>query len=168
MTNRRMLMGACAGIVVALFAMPAFAQIAAVEAPRDIVAQMYQISAGKDGNYSGESAVFQPAVRKRWFSKSLSAALDAMDRKSKRTNDAILDFDPLTNSQDPSVKRLAISQESASATKTVVVAKFFAYEEKEPVNVRYIFVRDGGAWKLDDMSGDRGGKDRWVLRTLIK
>ncbi len=139
-----------------------------VEEPRAIVEQMYKISAGKDGKYSEESAFFRAPARKRWFSKSLVAALAAMERKSKRLNEPILDFDPVTNSQDPSVTRLAITTESATPAKTVVLARFYAQDAKEPVNVRYVFTREGAAWKLDDMSGDMGGKDGWALRKLIK
>lgn len=138
------------------------------EEPRAIVDQLYKISAGKDGKYSGKSAFDQPAVRKRWFTKSLSAALDAMDRKSKRLNEPILDFDPVTNSQDPDVKRLTLTDETATSLKSVVRATFYAFDEPLPLNVRYIFVREGKSWKLDDMSGDRGGQDKWVLRAVIK
>jgi hypothetical protein len=156
----------------ALFALawilaPAAAQTAGSD-PKSIVEQIYKISAGKDGKYQGTSAFHQKPLQNRWFSKGLLAALKQVDAYSKKTGDIGLDFDPVTNSQDPSVNRLTIDNESTGAAKSIVSAKFFVETAKEPDNIRYIFVREGNAWKLDDMTGDRGGKDRWVLRNILK
>ncbi len=135
--------------------------------PRAIVEQMYKISAGKDGKYAGESAFFQKPLRDRWFSKALRKGLAEVDAMSKRTGDVGLDFDPVTNSQDPLVKGLKVSPESASAGKSIVAAKFNS-GGKNMHNIRYIFVREGDAWKLDDLTGEIGGKDRWVMSEIIK
>jgi hypothetical protein len=86
--------------------------------------------------------------------------------RSKKLNEPILDFDPVTNSQEPSVLNLSVAVESAEAAKTIVAASFD--RESRPLRnvVRYVFVRDGGGWKLDDMRGEEGD-DKWDLRELM-
>jgi hypothetical protein len=146
------------------FAAPA---AAAADDPKRIVEQLYKISAGKNGKYEGASAFLKADVQKRWYSKSLNGALAAMARKEKKTGEPILDFDPITNSQDPTVKDLTISVESQTDSVATVAAKFAA-EEKSSQIVRYIFRREGGDWKLDDMTATNNGKDEWKLREIIK
>ncbi len=157
---------ACLAMIVGLAATPALAQ--PVDDPQSIVTKIYAISAGRDGKYSGDSAFLKPDVQRRWYSKSLRAALAAVKREEAKTGDVILDFDPVTNSQDPSVKRLAIAVESQTDAAAVVSATFFSFAEKEPSIVRYVFIREGADWKLDDMRGEHAGKDKWVLRGLLK
>ena len=90
----------------------------------------------------------------------------AMDQRSKKSDEPILDFDPVTNSQEPSVKNLSISIESADAAKTVVAAKFDSEGCSAPNVIRYIFVQEDKRWKLDDMTGvaDDG---KWDLRDIM-
>jgi hypothetical protein len=135
------------------------------QSPKDVVVEIYHVAAGPKGDYQAPSAFDDKQVR-RHFTKSLVAAQKAMDLRSKKLNEPILDFDPVTNSQDPSVRNLTIDTESADAAKTIVVAGFDSEGEKSRNVMRYIFVRDGGAWKLDDIRGERGD-DKWDLRELM-
>lgn len=153
-------------ILIALaFAGAVLPAMAGDPAPKDVVVEIYHIAAGPKGDYQAPSAFDDRQVRKHW-TKSLLAAQSAMERRSKKLNEPILDFDPVTNSQDPSVRNLAIDVESADSAKTVVAARFDSEGEKDANVVRYIFVRDGGAWKLDDIRGERGD-DKWDLREII-
>ncbi len=136
--------------------------------PRAIVEQIYKISAGPDGQYHGKSVFQLPEPRRRLLTKSLNGALDAMDRKSKRLNEPILDFDPITDSQDPSARNLTLATQSATARQAVVVAKFFAQDETQPTQVRYVLLLEGGTWKVDDISGGRAGQAGWSLRKVIR
>jgi hypothetical protein len=135
--------------------------------PAEIVTEIYRIAAGPNGKYEGASAIENKQVRKLYLSKSLVAALVAMKKREK--DGPILDFDPITNSQDPSVKNLSVTQESKTDAKAVVAAKFFSFDEKEPSIVRYDFVKDGADWKIDEMEGQRGGDktQAWSLRKVI-
>ena len=144
-------------------ASPAFA---AGEQPADIVTLIYKVSAGKKGDYSGASAFTDKGIRAKYFSKSLVAAIVKMDRKSAATNEPILDFDPVTSSQDPSVKRLKITSESQTADKAVVTATFYSFDSKTPTVVRYLFNLEGDSWRIDDMTGGEV-KDSWKLREVI-
>ncbi len=128
--------------------------------PKSIVEQLYKLSAGKDGKYRGESAFLKPAVEKRWYSSALLSALAAVKRKEAKSGDVILDFDPITNSQGPSVNKLAISVENQTDAAATVLAQFLADDDKDPQMVRYIFTLEAGAWKLDNMRGEHGGKDK--------
>jgi len=143
-------------------ALPALAQ---EQSPRDQVVEIYRVAAGPKGDYLSPSPFDDRRVR-RHFTKSLLNAENAMDMRSRKLNEPILDFDPVTNSQEPSVRNLAIAVESADAARTVVAASFD--RESRPLRnvVRYIFVREGGGWKLDDMRGQEGD-DKWDLRELM-
>ena len=140
--------------------------LAAGEQPVDIVTRIYKLSAGKNGDYSGESAFNDKGVRAKYFSRSLAAALVKMDKKSAATNEPILDFDPVSSSQDPSVKRLKIASESQTADQAIVAATFYSFDATTPVVVRYLFILEGDSWRIDDMTG--GNEDAsWKLREVI-
>lgn len=132
-----------------------------------IVTMFYKVSAGKDGKYSGNSAYYQDKIRARYFSRALRAAADALDKKAKKENGVGLDFDPVTDSQDPSVKDLKIAQDGESDGESAVKASF-SYEKGGALKfVRYVFLRQNDAWKLDNMTSGPG-EDGWDLRKLIK
>ena len=160
MNRRQILLAAFAGSL----AIPAFA---AGETPQDIVTRIYKVSAGPKGDYSGESGFSDKGIRAAFFSKGFLAAIVKMDKKSARTNEPILDFDPVTASQDPSVTRLKIDTESTAADRASVTATFYAHGSKTPTIVRYLFILEGGGWRLDDIAGDVDG-DKWSVREITK
>ncbi len=135
------------------------AALAAEAAPADIVASIYRIYAGPKGDY--QSGSIEDKRVAAFFTKSLRAALKAMNARSKKLNEPILDFDPVTDSQDPQVERLSIAPQS----ETVVAATFFSGELKHVV--RYVFVREDGAWRIDDIAGG-AGDGKWDLREIVK
>ena len=154
-----------------VFAVPAQAQKHVPQAPRDIVVEIYEISAGKSGKYDGPSAFSDKKIRKLYFSKSLAAAVAAMEKKSAKANEPILDFDPITNSQDPLVKDLVIEDETKDDSKAVIIARFWSNDAKDASLVRYHFVKEGKAWKLDEITGNDRGDDKaapWSLRAIMK
>ena len=87
--------------------------------------------------------------------------MTAMDARSKKIDAPILDFDPVTDSQDPLVARLSIAAESDTAA----AATFYSGEERHVV--RYVFKRESGGWRIDDISGGEGD-GKWDLREIIK
>src|SRR5579863_9400760 len=138
---------------------PYAAHAAGDGAPADVVTAIYQIYAGPKGDY--QSGNLDDKRVAAYLSKSLRAALKAMDARSKRLNEPILDFDPVTDSQDPQVEKLSIAGEGDAAA----VATFYSGDVKHAV--RYSLVREGGAWKVDDISGG-AGDDKWDLRDIVK
>jgi hypothetical protein len=133
--------------------------LAATASPVDVVTALYHLYAGPKGDYSSVS--FDDRRVAALFTKSLRDAMKAMYARSKKSGDVILDFDPVTDSQDPAVDRLSIASESES----VVVATFYSRDDKRVV--RYVFKNEGGAWRIDDLSGGQGA-DKWDLRDIIK
>ena len=95
---------------------------------------IYAIYAGPKGDY--QTGNLDDKRVAAYLSKSLRAALKAMDARSKKLNEPILDFDPVTDSQDPQVEKLAIA-----GGDTAAVATFFSGDVKHVV--RYSFVREG-------------------------
>jgi len=131
---------------------------AAEPSPTGAVTGIYRIYAGPKGDYqAGSIEDKRIAVL---FTTSLRKALAAMDARSRKSNEPILDFDPVTDSQDPQVERLSIAAESDS----VVAATFFSGTVKHVV--KYDFKPEGGGFKIDDISGGSGA-DAWDLRRII-
>jgi hypothetical protein len=146
-------------LAAAAVAAPGAAPAAGESSPADVTMAIYRIYAGPKGDYqTGNLDDKRVAV---YLSKSLRAALKAMDARSQKLNEPILDFDPVTDSQDPEVEKLAIAPEGDAAA----TATFYSGDVKHVV--RYSFVREGDAWKVDDISGG-AGDDKWDLRDIVK
>jgi hypothetical protein len=159
MINRR-----AASVLILAFGVGLAASAArADESPVAIVTLFYKVSAGKDGKYSGNSAYYQDNIRAKYFSKSLRAMADALEKKAKKENGVGLDFDPVTDSQDPSVKALKIEPDG----ETAVNASFAVEGGTERKVIRYIFMREANGWKLDNMTA-AARENSWDLRQLIK
>jgi len=131
---------------------------AAGPSPTEVGTAIYRVYAGPKGDYQAGSIEDKRIFA--YFAASLRNALAAMNARSRKTNEPILDFDPVTDSQDPQVDRLSIAAESEN----VVVAAFFSGEVKHLV--RYVFKPESGAWKIDDISEGLGA-DAWDLRRII-
>ena len=137
----------------------------AARAPRDIVGAIYQVSAGKDGSYSGPSAFDDSEVRHLYFSKGLAEEVAALQAKS--AGEPILNFDPITNSEGPDVQDLDIAIESQQPDRMIVMAKFKSTEDSSILH--YDFVKEGNLWKLDDIRGEISGQPgQWSLREILK
>ncbi|MBP0650304.1 hypothetical protein J8J40_24975, partial [Mycobacterium tuberculosis] len=85
--------------------------------------KIYAFSAGKSGAWDGPSAYFDATMRKATFSKAFVAAIEEEDRLLNGDMGAV-DFDPISNSQDPAVHNLTISDAEAGADKARVEARF--------------------------------------------
>ena len=146
-------------LAAAAVAVPSAALAAGESSPADVTTAIYAIYAGPKGDY--QTGNLDDKRVAAYLSKSLRAALKAMDARSKKLNEPILDFDPVTDSQDPQVEKLAIAPEGDTAA----VATFFSGDVKHVV--RYSFVHEGDAWKVDDISGG-SGDEKWDLRDIVK
>src|SRR6202453_2526190 len=113
---------------------------AAGQSPTDVVTAIYRIYAGPKGDYQAGS--IEDKRISAYFTASLRNALAAMNARSRKTNEPILDFDPVTDSQDPQVERLSVAAESENAA----AVTFFSGEGKHIV--RYVFKPENGASKI--------------------
>ena len=85
----------------------------------------------------------------RYASKSLKRLIDA-DNACEKRYQAIcnIDSDFLIAGQDGEASHLAIADGPVTAQGQVIDARF---DNDGPVDVRFVFVRQGGAWKIDDV-----------------
>lgn len=134
--------------------------------PGDFVAEVYRAAAGPGGKYDdGTSVFFDSAARRRFLSKKLQTALRAMAKRTPKGDVPDLDFDPVCACNDPSVEDLKITTQSSSATDAVVMVDFAAHDEKDRIVLRYLLVKEDGAWKIDDVISE--GKDKWQVSKII-
>jgi hypothetical protein len=160
--SRRSILAALA-VSALVAAEPAIAATAAIATPEDVVRAIYAFSAGKNGKWDGPSALFDKAALRRFFSNAFVASFEEEQKLTKGELGA-LDFDPISNSQDPSVHNLTVTQKEAT-DKAATVEASFTYEEKadgERSLVTYALVNEGG-WKVDDIvivfKGEEGKTD---------
>jgi hypothetical protein len=140
--------------------------LAAGDSPSDVVAAIYRAAAGPGGKYDdGTSIFFNPAARKRYLSKKLQADFATMIKRTPKGDEPDLDFDPVCACNDPSVQDLKITTESESATQAVVIAGFQAHDEKDRITLRYVMVKEGDAWKVDDIIST--GKEKWDVSKIV-
>jgi hypothetical protein len=156
---------AAAGLVV-VAALPAAAAEAAK--PSDVVKRLYVFSAGKSGNWDVPSAYFDAAMRKAAFTKAFVAAITEEDDLLNGDLGAI-DFDPISNSQDPIVVNLVVRDVETGPAKATVEAHFrLGREATAPDStVVYHLVQEGGQWRVDDIVPKTGdGADFSVRQAL--
>lgn len=139
----------------------------AAPSPREIVEAVYR--PGND-DAGWEEKLAQAMGRKRPFTKAFNAAMRAADAKSPKDEVGWLDFDPVSNSQDPSIHGLTVSVVSETPDKATVRAEF-RYDPTPGSRVSqvfYNFARENGAWALDDVRGGVVGErdSNWSLRKM--
>jgi hypothetical protein len=111
------------------------------------------------GGYSDE------AFRVKYFSTALRKATDGMDAMFLKYHGAIIDWDPILASNGfPDTRGLTVSALKSDADSALVVASFGGGKDRS--FVAYRFVREGGAWKVDDIGSAPGAKGSasWSLR----
>ena len=92
------------------------------------------------------------------------------DARTPKGDVGPVDFDPVTNSQDPDVKSFKTVAEKLEADKAVIAVTIAgrrtARAKPADNTVRYNFVRDNGQWKIDDISGAVDGEP-WSIHGLL-
>ena len=82
-----------------------------------------------------------------------------------------MDFDPVTNSQDPDVKSFKVAAEKQEAGKATIAVTIESHQREARANpadktIRYDFVQEAGQWKIDDIKGAVDGSP-WSVRALL-
>ena len=141
----------------------------AADSPRDFVVAVYK---GVGGTASWDSVFAKAMGRKRPFSKSLDLALKTAHARSRKSQEPWLDFDPISNSQDPSIHGLRINVVSETINTATISAEFrSAPGSKAPASqVIYDFVRENNQWVLDNIRGgfQNGNNASWSLQNLAR
>jgi hypothetical protein len=144
-------------ILTAIFTFGAQAA-AAQTAPRALVADLYKQHDAKRGPF------FQSKSRARvdkYFSASL-ARLIWKEATRKNSNEVgKIDGDPLYNGQDFEIKKFVIGAAAVKAGSAKVNVTFTNFGEKQ--SIRFLLVKEGGVWKIDDIDyGVNGSLNDWL------
>lgn len=157
--NRRSVLSGALALVTTAALLPRLGLAQAAAKPSDVVRRLYVFSAGKSGAWDTPSAYFDEGQRKAAFSKAFRDAIDEEDRLLNGDLGAV-DFDPISNSQDPAVHNLVIADVETGPTKARVEARFRQGTEATAPQalVVYQLVLEGGQWRVDDIvpRGDDG------------
>jgi Protein of unknown function (DUF3828) len=170
MITRRTLVFCGATGLLAAVSRRAFAAPPTPNDPLAIVNAIYVRAAKGKGDGGGGFLVDSKATRAKNLSKSLAALWIKADAHTPKGDVGPVDFDPVTNSQDPDVKSFTVASEksdTAGATIAVTITGTNAPRAKAAdAVIRYDFVRDAGQWKIDDIRGAEDGKP-WSLRGML-
>ena len=138
--------------------------------PVAIVTAIYKKAGAGKGDGGAGFVYDTKAAKAKYLSKSLIQLWAKADAHTPNDDVGPVDFDPVTNSQDPDVATFKVKQEKLESDRATITATFTGHRVPrkwtEDCTVRYDFVRDGGAWKIDDIKGTVDGQP-WSVRTLL-
>lgn len=138
--------------------------------PPAIVDAIYTRVAKGKGDGGGGFVIDNKAAKARYLSKPLIALWAKADAATPKDEVGAIDFDPVTNSQDPDVKSFTQATEKLDAGKATIAVTMAGHrnERDNPADlvVRYDFVREPDKWKIDDIRGAVDGKP-WSVRELL-
>ena len=120
-------------------------------------------------NGGGAFIIENKAVKARYLSKALVALWAKADAHTPKGDVGPVDFDPVTNSQEPDVKSFKVDAEKMEADKATVAVTITGHRnDRKPADqiVRYDLVREANSWKIDDISGASDG-EAWSIRKML-
>lgn len=137
----------------------------AVQEPRDIVAALYRLAAIDAKRAKPTSPFYDRKEREEFFSKSFDLLITDAETRSAHDNKPLLDFDPISASQDAELQKVTLKTDVLEPSKATVSATFLNH--KQPTVVTYDFIHDGGDWKINDIKGTTE-KEAWSVRKILK
>jgi hypothetical protein len=159
-------------LLVAIEAPLARAEPAAPNDPVAIVTAIYTRAAKGNGDGGGAFVIESKAAKARYLSKSLVALWAKADAHTLKGDVGPVDFDPVTNSQDPDLKSFKVDAEKQEADKALIavtIAGSYARPSTSKPSdqiIRYDFVREAGGWKIDDIKSTADGEP-WSVRNSL-
>src|ERR1700722_10976216 len=171
MINRRTLvLTGVAGLFAGTVSRRGIAAPPTADDPVKIVNAIYARAAKGKGDGGGGFIIENKAAKAKYLSKALVALWAKADAHTPKGDVGPVDFDPVTNSQEPDVKSFTATAEQREADKAVIavtIAGRGAPRAKPADNtIRYNFVHDGRQWKIDDISGASDG-EAWSIRAML-
>lgn len=169
LTRRSLILTGLVGLPAANDVRFARAELVANEPVATVNAIYTRTAAGK-GDGGGGFVYDTKAAKAKYLSKSLIVLWAKADAHTPKGDVGPVDFDPVTNSQDPDVASFKIIAEKVEADRATIAAALTSHRTPrkwaDDSTVRYDFVRDGDAWKIDDIKGTVDGQP-WSVRTLL-
>lgn len=167
MLNRRTLLLAAA---TALLASPVSAQAPSADDPVAILTAIYTRAARGKGDGGGTFIIESKTAKAKYLSKSLIALWAKADAHTPKGDVGPVDFDPVTNSQDPDVASFKVMPDKMDTDTASLAVSFTGYrtarKNQADQVIRYEFVREGDKWKIDDIKGAVDGQP-WSIRTML-
>jgi hypothetical protein len=172
MITRRKLLIASGTSGLLVFTVPHVVSAAppAADDPAGILTAIYTRVARGKGDSGGAFVFENKAAKAKYLSKSLIALWAKADARRRKGDGGPVDFDPITNSQDPYVKSFKVAAEKQEADKAVIAVTIDSHQGRPAKaadqTIRYDFVREVGGWKIDEITGAVDGTP-WSLRAVI-
>ena len=168
MISRRSLV--LTSLLIATEASLARAETAIVDDPTAIVTAIYIRAARGKGDGGGGFVIENKQAKAKYLSKSLIALWAKADAHTPKGDVGPVDFDPVTNSQEPDVKSFKVDAEKLETDKALI-AVTIASRNTPPRKVadrtiRYDFVREPAGWKIDDIKSASDG-EAWSIRAML-
>jgi len=154
---------ACSDLAIARAAPPASDPVA-------IATEIYTRVAKGKGDGGGGFVIENRAAKAKYLSKPLIALWARADAATPKDDVGAIDFDPVTNSQDPDVKSFTLATEKLDADNATIAVTLTSHrtDRSNPADlvIRYDFMRETDKWKIDDIRGAEDGKP-WSIRELL-
>jgi len=113
-----------------------------------------------------EEAVIYDAIRERFLSRELVRLLER-DRRENEGELGRLDFDPVSESQDPQIRDVRIAQRSLAGDRAVVDVRFRNGTDPGPdTALRYDLQRGDRGWRIIDIVKE--GANGWSLLAILR
>jgi hypothetical protein len=164
LTRRALVLSGLSATIVA-----AHAETPAGGDPVAIVTAIYTRAAKGKGTDGGGFVYENKAAKAKYLSKSLIELWAKADAHTPKGDVGPVDFDPVSNSQDPDIKGFKVNAEKLEADKATIAASLTSGHGKRKAGdeiVRYDFVREAGGWKIDDIKGKADGEP-WSIRDML-
>ncbi|MHC2619123.1 hypothetical protein ACVIW2_001155 [Bradyrhizobium huanghuaihaiense] len=148
---------------------PALAETPAPADPLATLTAIYARAAKGKGDGGGAFIIENKAAKAKYLSKALVALWAKADAHTPKGDVGPIDFDPVTNSQEPDVKSFKVDAEKMEADKAIVAVTITGHRnDRKPADliVRYDFVREAGSWRIDDIRGASDG-EAWSIRKML-
>ena len=126
-TRRKLTLSGAAGLLAATLPR---AGLAAPDDPVGIVTAIYTRAAKGKGDGGGGFVIENKAAKAKYLSKSLVALWTKADARTPKGDVGPIDFDPVTNSQDPDVKSFKVVAEKQEADKATVAATIDSHQRE--------------------------------------
>jgi uncharacterized protein DUF3828 len=168
MFTRRTLVTGLIGILAASDQGSARAEPPAANDPVAIVTAIYTRAA--KGTGGGGFVIENKAAKTKYLSKSLIELWAKADARTPKGDVGPVDFDPVTNSQEPDVKSFKVDTEKLEADRAIIAVTITGRNTPSRKGadqvVRYEFVREADKWRIDDIKGASDGEP-WSIRAML-
>lgn len=169
-TRRALIASTAAGLLAVALSQPALAAAPSPTDPAGIITAIYTRAARGKGDGGAAFIIANKAAKAKYLSKSLVALWAKADAHTPKGDVGPVDFDPVTNSQEPDVKSFEVTVEKQDADKAVLAVIITGRNTpaRKPADrtIRYAFVRDATEWKIDDIKGASDGEP-WSIRDML-